>query len=159
MTGGFSFETSAFRDGGSIPRRYTCDGRDLSPALLFGGVPAAADTLAVVLDDPDAPGGTFTHWLLWNVPADIDSIAEHVATERHPPEIEGASQGTNDFGDVGYRGPCPPEGHPPHTYRFTAYAVPETLDVETGAERSTLLEALDGRAVATERFTGEYGRE
>ncbi|PSQ19221.1 YbhB/YbcL family Raf kinase inhibitor-like protein [Halobacteriales archaeon QS_8_69_26] len=153
---GFEFVTGAFEDGGTVPVRHTCDGEDVSPALSFDGLPDAAETLAVVVDDPDAGG--FAHWLLWNVPADAGSIPGGIERADTVSELDGARQGTNGFDEVGYRGPCPPRGDDPHTYRFTAYAVETTLDLDPGAEKGELLDALDGPTLATARLTGEYGR-
>ena len=153
-----SFRTSTFTHGESIPEKYTCEGEDISPKLTIGDVPDDAAALAVVLDDPDAPAGTFAHWLLWNVPADAIEIPEDVPRLETVPDLEGAKQGENDFGDVGYRGPCPPEGDDPHEYRFTLHVLDEKLDVDAGAVRTQLQDELDAATRETEQFTGTFSR-
>jgi Raf kinase inhibitor-like YbhB/YbcL family protein len=150
----------AFADGESIPTAHTCDGADRSPALRIAGVPDAAVSLALVVDDPDAPGSDpFTHWLLWNVsPATTEIPADRPATATLDTPGD-AVQGANDFGDHGYRGPCPPAGHGPHTYRFRLSALDTRPDLNAGADRRALLSALDGHRLASATLTGEYERE
>jgi len=157
-TGTFSVSSLTFEDGEEIPAKYTCDGENDSPPLRIEGVPSEAETLALVVDDPDAPGTTYVHWLLWNLPADTEQIPQGVAHGPAVSQLGGAEQGTNDNGDVGYFGPCPPEGDGPHTYRFTLYAVDTELELEAGAERDELDAALDGSTVGTARLTGTYSR-
>ncbi|WP_132057143.1 YbhB/YbcL family Raf kinase inhibitor-like protein [Halorussus amylolyticus] len=152
-----SFRTSAFTHGESIPEAYTCEGDDRSPELTVGDVPDDAAALAVVVDDPDAPGGTFTHWLLWNVPPDTVEISEDVPQSEAVPDLDGARQGENDFGELGYRGPCPPEGDT-HEYRFTLYVLDEELGVEAGALRPEVQGALDATTRDSTQFTGTFGR-
>lgn len=154
-----SFRTSAFTHGESIPAKYTCEGEDRSPELTVGNVPDDAAALAVVVDDPDAPGGTFTHWLLWNLPPDTVEIPEGVPRRGEVSDLGDAAQGENDFGDVGYRGPCPPAGDDPHEYRFRLYALDDELDAEPGAPRPPVGDELDEKARATAEFTGTFGRE
>ncbi|NEU57835.1 YbhB/YbcL family Raf kinase inhibitor-like protein [Halorussus sp. MSC15.2] len=154
-----SFRTSAFTHGESIPEKYTCEGEDVSPELTVGGAPDDAAALAVVVDDPDAPAGTFTHWLLWNLPPDTVEIEEGVEPREELPDLGGARQGENDFGDVGYRGPCPPEGDGPHEYRFTLYALDEELDAEGGALRPEVQDELDAKTIDSDQFTGTFSRE
>lgn len=138
---------------------YTCDGSDVSPPVAVSGVPEAAESLALVLDDPDAPtDDPFVHWLLWNVPPDTTEIAEGVPQSETVASLDGAAQGTNDFGEVGYRGPCPPEGDDPHQYEFTLYALDATLSVEAGADRSTLEEALADHRIDEATATAAYDR-
>ncbi|WP_435180166.1 YbhB/YbcL family Raf kinase inhibitor-like protein [Halorussus sp. AFM4] len=153
-----SIRTSAFTHGESIPAKYTCEGEDVSPELTLADVPEDAAALAVVVDDPDAPAGTFTHWLLWNVPADAVEIPEDVPTLEEVPDLDGARQGENDFGDVGYRGPCPPEGDDPHEYRFTLHVLDEELDADPGAVRTEVEDELDAKTRDTDRFTGTFSR-
>jgi hypothetical protein len=154
----FTLTTSAFDAGETIPRRYTCEGADESPPLSVSGVPDAAETLGVVVDDPDAPGATFTHWLLWNVPGETTAIPAAVATTETVDALDGARQGENDFGDVGYRGPCPPTGDGPHTYRFRGYAVDSTVDVAAGSDASAVTNALEDASLATDVLTGTFER-
>ena len=156
LGGGMSV-SSSFGDGEGIPVGHTCDGEEVSPPLDVEGVPEEAETLAVVVDDPDAPGGTFVHWLLWNVPADIGNIPGGVAPEPTVTELGGARQGTNGTDEVGYAGPCPPEGDGQHRYRLFVHAVGRELDLDARATREELDAALDGSTVATGRLEGTYG--
>jgi Raf kinase inhibitor-like YbhB/YbcL family protein len=155
---GLTLSSPAFADGESIPARYTVDGEDISPPLAIAGVPAGAESLALVVDDPDAPGGTFVHWLLWNLPAEAMTIEAGVAPEDTVAALEGARHGTNDFGTVGYRGPAPPAGDGPHTYRFQLRALNATLSLVAGATRSGLEAAMTEHVVATASLSGEYER-
>ena len=153
-----SIRTSTFTHGESISEKYTCEGEDRSPELTIADVPDDAAALAVVVDDPDAPGGTFTHWLLWNLPPDTVEIPEGVAQREEAPDLD-AMQGENDFGEVGYRGPCPPEGDDSHEYRFTLYVLDEELDVESGSPRPPVQDELDAKTTDSDRFTGTFSRE
>lgn len=155
-TGGLSLSTPAFADGATIPERYTGVGADVSPELAVDSVPPSASTLAVVVADPDADG--FVHWLLWNVPADVGTIPEGLPRTERVDSLGGARQGTNGFGELGYRGPLPPEGDGPHTYRFVVRAVDTTLALAAGAKRGRLESALDGHVQATAELTGEFER-
>lgn len=154
--GALSFSTPAFEDGGTIPPRYTGVDEDVSPELVVESVPDVADTLALVVTDPDADG--FVHWVLWNVPADVGTIPEGIPRGEAVRSLDGALQGTNDFGELGYRGPLPPEGDGPHTYRFAMSAVDTAVDLAVGGTRSELTTALDGHVVATARISGEFER-
>lgn len=147
--------SDAFGEGDPIPERFTCDGRDVSPPLAFHGVPPEAECLALVVDDPDAPAGTWVHWVLWGLPADEGGLPEGV-----PPDAElpsGARQGTNDFGDPGYGGPCPPPGKA-HRYVFRLYALDGDPGLAPGATKAELLEAMEPRVLASCRLTGRYRR-
>lgn len=146
--GDLQLSTPVFDDGGSIPERYTRDGENVNPPLSIGGVPAEAESLALVVDDPDAPGGTFVHWLVWNPPPNLGSIPEGW----EPPE--GVVEGENDFGSIGYEGPDPPEQH---RYRFKLYALERTLDLQAGADVDALGEAMVGAVLARTQLTGTYG--
>jgi len=141
----------AFTDGGTIPRRFTCDGEDISPPLAFSGVPASATTLAVVAEDPDAPHGTFTHWLLWNAPARRTTWPAGQAPRT-------ATQGRNGFQKTGYGGPCPPKGAAPHHYVFSVYATDRALNLPATATPDDLRRALTGHPLASGTLTGRYGR-
>ncbi|MFJ3309766.1 YbhB/YbcL family Raf kinase inhibitor-like protein [Streptomyces sp. NPDC086549] len=143
--------SSAFTEGGTIPRRHTCDGEDVSPPLAFSGVPADAGGLALVVEDPDAPHGTFTHWLMW----DIGPHTTELAAGQVPP---GATQGRNGFRKTGYGGPCPPRGDKPHHYVFSVYATDRPLDLTAGATPDGIRRALAGHTLATGTLTGRYGR-
>jgi len=134
----FSLTSSAVADGGTIPRPYTCDGEDRSPPLLWSAPPAGTRSLVLMLDDPDAPGGRFIHWLAWGIPPDTSGLGEG-----EPAPLEGR----NGFGSVGYRGPCPPRGHGPHHYRFRLHAVAEELRLASGVGVRELEQALGPRTL------------
>ncbi len=149
----FQLVISAFPDGGMIPKLHTCEGADLSPPLEWSGEPAGTRSFALIVDDPDAPVGTWNHWLLWNIPAAVHAIAQGFK----PGQI-GVS-GTNDFGKRGYGGPCPPRGHGPHRYFFKLYAVGvESLQLAEGARRPELDRALKKHILAEAQYMGRYER-
>jgi Raf kinase inhibitor-like YbhB/YbcL family protein len=151
----FALTTTAFPAGGEIPSRYTCGGANLSPALTWSGVPEGAQALALIADDPDAPMGAWTHWLIWNIPAQVTELPEGVpATEVLE---DGARQGKNDFGRIGYGGPCPPPGRP-HRYFFKLYALDRKLDVKRGATRRELEAAVASHALSKTELMGTYRR-
>lgn len=154
----FSVTSPAFDEGDTIPRRYTCDGEGDSPPLDLGSVPADAGALAITMRDPDAPGGTFTHWLLWNLPPDRTNLPAAVAPRETVGDLGDARQGTNDFGDVGYGGACPPEGDGAHTYRIRAHALDAPLDVPAGARADEVLPAIDEATIASDLLTGTVER-
>lgn len=147
-------KSTAFENGGLIPRQHTCDGKDLSPALFWSGVPPGAKTLALLVDDPDAPGRTFLHWLIFNLPATATGLPEGVPP-RTAVEKDG-TQGLNDFGNLGYGGPCPPSGT--HSYVFTLYAVDATLELGPRATREDFSHAIAGHALGQARLVGRYTR-
>ncbi|MGA8111419.1 MAG: YbhB/YbcL family Raf kinase inhibitor-like protein [Acidobacteriaceae bacterium] len=142
---------------GAIPDRYaSCSGQTgNSPALAWSAPPAATRSFALVVTDPDAPMGTFTHWLLWNLPAETRALPESVPTD--PELASGARQGRNDFGKVGYGGPCPP-GHAAHRYVFDLYALDGTLGLAAGASKQQIVAAIRGHIVATGELVGRYQR-
>lgn len=144
----------AFQDGGRIPEKYTCDGDDVSPPLEWSPIPEEAVTLALICDDPDAPMGTWVHWVVYNLPADISGLPESVMPER---ELEsGGLQGLNDFQKIGYGGPCPPGGE--HRYFFKLYALDTKLDFGPGATKSHLMIAMEGHVLAEGHIMGKYSR-
>ena len=151
----FSLKSPAFGNGSQISSRYTCAGEDVSPALTWSGAPAAARTLALIADDTDAPSGTFTHWLMWNLPAGHTRLDEGVPTR--DTFDNGARQGTNDFGRIGYKGPCPPHGRP-HRYFFRLYALDTALSLEAGASRQDLERAMKGHVLAQADWMGTFGQ-
>jgi Raf kinase inhibitor-like YbhB/YbcL family protein len=150
--------SSAFPESGKIPRKYTCDGEDKSPPLEWSAVPAAAHSLALICEDPDAPMGTWSHWVVYNISPTVKSLAEGVAPEETV-KVEGeaiASQGKNDFRKIGYGGPCPPGGT--HRYFFRIYALDTKLALGPGATRREVLKAIGGHIVAVGRLMGNYAR-
>lgn len=149
----FAVRSDAFADQQLIPERYTGDGDDVSPPLAFEGVPAETVELALTVVDPDAPAGDFVHWVIFKMPATTTALSQAVPTEETLADPPGALQGENDFGDIGYGGPAPPPGET-HHYVFTLYALSEPLDLEPGADRDTLLEAMDGLILTQTQITG-----
>jgi Raf kinase inhibitor-like YbhB/YbcL family protein len=145
----FSLRSDAFEDGQPIPVRHTCEGEDLSPSLAWTELPEGTRSLALVVDDPDAPGGTFTHWLAWGIDPAAGGLGEGEAAPR---------EGRNDFGERGYRGPCPPPGHGAHHYSFRLTALDADLDVAVDAAKQELERALDGHVVAVAQLVGTYER-
>lgn len=157
---GPSVSSSAFDVGTTIPTEYTCDGEDVSPPLRIRGTPDGVESLAVVVDDPDAPSETpFVHWVLWNVPPDTEEIPEAVPQERTVSALDGAAQGTNGFGELGYRGPCPPANDGPHTYRFTVLTLDTMLDLDPGADREAFRSEADPHVRGETTITAEYERQ
>ncbi len=146
--------SSAFEEGGLIPAKYTCGGADVSPPLTWFSVPEEAKTLALICDDPDAPMGTWVHWVLFNLPADVQQLPENVPPDK---ELEnGARQGKNDFGKIGYGGPCPPFGT--HRYYFKLYALDIELDLKPGIKKKEMLKAMEGHILAQGQLMGKYKR-
>jgi Raf kinase inhibitor-like YbhB/YbcL family protein len=151
----FVLKTTAFSGGGEIPSRYTCVGVNLSPALTWSGVPGEAHALALIVDDPDAPMGTWTHWLIWNIPAQATSLPEGVPAA----EVldNGARQGRNDFNRIGYGGPCPPPGKA-HRYFFKLYALDKRLEVKSGATWRELEAAITSHVLSKTELMGTFRR-
>ena len=147
-------KSPAFVPGGKIPGKYTCDGMDISPPLAWTSGPEETKTFALICDDPDAPMGTWVHWILFNLSADIIELRENVQPER---ELErGAKQGMNDFRKIGYGGPCPPGGT--HRYYFKLYALDTEINLEAGATKSELLKAMEDHILAEGKLMGRYER-
>lgn len=151
----FELDSPAFSEGETIPSRFTCAGDDVSPPLRWSDPPADTKSIALILDDPDAPGGLFTHWMIFNIPPDQSSLEASVSTE--PRLSSGARQARNDFGETGYRGPCPPGGST-HTYRFFGYALDGILELDPGASKADLLDAIQPRLLDRATLTGEFGQ-
>jgi Raf kinase inhibitor-like YbhB/YbcL family protein len=151
----FHLTSSAFRDGQMIPATYSADGADHSPPLAWSGQPPATVSLALICDDPDAPRGTWVHWVLFNLPGDTGGLAEHTRPDGTLPN--GAHQGKNDFGKLGYGGPAPPGGKP-HRYFFKLYALDAKLKLPAGATKDQLLKAMQGHVLAEARLMGQYQR-
>ncbi len=154
--GGSSMEltTSSFRDG-RIPPEFTCDGGDRSPQLAWTAPPATARSLALIVTDPDAPGGTFVHWVLYNLPVSLHELPTGVPTQAQL--ADGSRQGRNGFGNIGYGGPCPP-GHSTHRYIFDLYALDAPLTLPPGATREQAESAMQGHIQAHAQLTGRYSR-
>ncbi|HEY9648171.1 MAG TPA: YbhB/YbcL family Raf kinase inhibitor-like protein [Chroococcidiopsis sp.] len=150
----FALRSSAFADGGMIPAVYTCQGGDRSPELHWDAPPSATQSLALLVDDPDAPRGSFTHWLLYNLPPDLRQLPAGITNQ---PQLEGGGvQGKNSFGRIGYGGPCPPSGT--HRYVFRLYALDQRLDLPPGANLSQAIAAMTGHVLAVAILTGRFAK-
>ena len=150
-----TLSSSVFDEGEMIPSKYTCDGDDVSPPLQWSGVPDDAESLALICDDPDAPGKTWVHWVLFNLPPDTTSLEEEFPTDERLEN--GILQGITDFGRHGYGGPCPPGGT--HRYYFKLYALDTTLDLGPDAKKSDVVGAMDGHILAEGQMMGKYQRQ
>jgi hypothetical protein len=145
----------AFQEGEEMATQYTCDGEDISPELSWVEPPSGTQSFALIMDDPDAPVGVFTHWVIFNIPATSRGLPGAVPSQPQLPD--GTLQGKNDFGRTGYGGPCPPSGKP-HRYQFTIYALDRVIDLKAGAAKRQLLESMQGHILAQGRLTGTYQR-
>lgn len=150
-----SLTSTAFNDNQTIPARYTCDGADVSPSLSWAHRPDHPAVFALIVDDPDAPSGVFTHWVLYDLPADVHELPEHLSSDERPGT--GGIQGKNSFGKLGYGGPCPPPG-PPHHYHFTLYALDTPLGLAPGASKQQVLDAMRGHIIGQAEIVGRYQR-
>lgn len=147
--------STAFSEGGMIPRRYTCDGEDVSPPLTWSGIPEGTRSLVLIADDPDAPVGTWVHWVLYDIPPTLNGLPEGIAKI---PSVQGVgTQGTNDFRRIGYGGPCPPRG-PAHRYFFKLYALDISLNLKPGASKADVERAMKGHILAQAQYMGTYHR-
>lgn len=141
-------ESPAFEAHQTIPKKFTCEGEDTSPPLTIQDVPKGTKSLALIVDDPDAPSGVFVHWLIWN----MDPISLQIVEGQSFP-----SQGRNDFGELDYRGPCPPKGKP-HRYFFKLYALDTKLDLPAGSSKKQLEETMEGHIIGKAELIGKYQR-
>jgi Raf kinase inhibitor-like YbhB/YbcL family protein len=146
--------STAFQEGGMIPKQYTCDGQNISPPLAWDSVPSGANTIALIADDPDAPGRTWVHWVIFDLPASAKNLPENL------PPLEsiagGGKQGTTDFRKVGYGGPCPPSGT--HRYYFKVYALDKELGLDSKTTKDQVLKAMEGHTLAQGQLMGRYKR-
>lgn len=141
-------ETTAFQQGKPIPKKFTCQGEDVSPDLAFIDAPEGTKSFALIVDDPDAPNGTFDHWLVWNIPGDSQGL---------PEGAEVPNQGKNSYGENSFRGPCPPPGKP-HRYFFKLYALDATLNLPDGSSKSKLESAMQGHILGKAELMGTFQR-
>src|SRR5467141_2000459 len=153
----FTLTSTAFTDGAAIPVKHTCDGGDVSPPLAWSGAPAGTRCFVLVADDPDAPAGSWVHWVVYNVPAAVSELPENVA-KVETRDLGGARQGRNDFRRPGYGGPCPPPG-PAHRYLFTLYALDAPLTLKAGAQRKDVETAMEGHVLGSAQLLGTYARQ
>lgn len=151
----FQLSSTAFASGASIPAQYTGDGPDVSPPLQWTHPPQGAKSYALICDDPDAPVGTWIHWVLYGLPGNVQELPEGVPQKKELPN--GARQGLNDFKKIGYNGPAPPRG-PEHRYFFKLYALDQDLTLAAGARKADLLKAMEGHILGTAELMGKYRR-
>ena len=146
--------SSAFDEGGMIPKKYTCDAENVSPPLAWSGAPSGTKSFALICDDPDAPAGTWVHWVVYNIPAGEKGLNEAVPQNK---KLEnGTMQGISDFGKPGYGGPCPPGGT--HRYFFKLYALDIALKIQSDFTKDSLLDAMKGHLLAEGQLMGKYTR-
>jgi len=153
--GSMILSSTSFGAGGDIPKKFTCDDQDVSPELSWNGVPEGTQSFVLLVDDPDAPAGDWTHWVFYDLPASAQSLRENVSKVVEPPG--GGRQGYNDFHKIGYGGPCPPAGKP-HRYYFRLNALDRTLNLRGGANRKEVEQAMRGHVLAQSELLGKYGR-
>lgn len=154
---GVELRSDAFQNDQRLPNEFTCDGPGVSPPLYWIDPPAGTQAFALIADDPDAPRGDFTHWLIYNIPGDrtqLQMAVPQVENMAGPPTL----QGVNGFGTIGYGAPCPPPGSQPHHYRFTLYALDAPLDVRGGADRQQVEQALQGHVLGQSQLVGLFSR-
>ncbi len=144
-----------FSQGGIIPKKFTCTGENVSPPLSWKGVPEGSRSIALIADDPDAPMGTWVHWVYYNLPVELSQLKERVPVGSNP--SPGGMQGINDSKHVGYDGPCPPSGT--HRYYFKIYALDAMLDLKPGATKKELLKAMEGHILAEGVLMGKFSRQ
>jgi Raf kinase inhibitor-like YbhB/YbcL family protein len=155
LTMPFEIKSSAFGQNQAIPKKYTCDGSDISVPLTWIDPPQGTSSFAIIADDPDAPRGTWVHWVIYDVPATARDLSEGIAAREKLDN--GSKQGKNDFGKIGYGGPCPPAG-PAHRYHFKLYALDRMTGLSTGASKQQLLDAMKGHTLAQAELIGTYKR-
>jgi Raf kinase inhibitor-like YbhB/YbcL family protein len=148
-------KSTDFASGGEIPKQFTCSGADISPALEWSEPPAGTKSLALIADDPDAPVGTWVHWVIYNIPANLLKLPQNFPKTEHPGD--GSRQGRNDFEKIGYGGPCPPPGKP-HRYFFKLYALDSKLNLPPGATKKDVESAMKGHILAQGEYMGRFAR-
>jgi len=151
----FSLQSPSFSSGGAVPKKFSCEGSDTSPALQWGEPPANTQSFVLIADDPDAPAGTWTHWVAYDLPASLRQLPEGVPKQASL--AQGGAQGINDFGKTGYGGPCPPSGKP-HRYFFKLYALDAKLNLKPGADKRKVESAMQGHILGKAELMGTYQR-
>jgi hypothetical protein len=156
----FAMTSLAFTNNDRIPKQHTGEGADLSPVLEWAEPPAGTKAFALICDDPDAPVGTWDHWVIWNIPGALRKLPEGIARTEKPVDPAGAVQGKNSWpkDNIGYRGPMPPPGHGTHHYNFVLYALDAPLELKAGANKKELLAAMKGHILGQAKLTGTYSR-
>ena len=150
----FTLQSSAFQNGGSIPKKFTCEAADVSPELTWSGAPEKTQSFALIADDPDAPMGTWVHWVIYDLPPNTSKLPEGVPKQE---QAANGAQGKNSSGKIGYGGPCPPPGKP-HRYFFKLYALDSKLSLKPGARKPEVEAAMKGHVLAQAELMGKYGR-
>jgi len=150
----FTLQSSAFQNGGSIPKKFTCEAADVSPELTWSGAPEKTQSFALIADDPDAPMGSWVHWVIYDLPANTAKLPEGVPNQEQTAD---GAQGKNSSGKIGYGGPCPPPGKP-HRYFFKLYALDSKLNLKPGARKPEVEAAMKGHVLAQAELMGKYGR-
>lgn len=150
----FELRSSVFTNEGAIPAKYTCKGADVSPPLAWSGAPAGTKSFALIADDPDAPMGTWVHWVVWNIPAHVTVLQE--AIDKKAELADGTRQGISDFKRPGYGGPCPPSGT--HRYYFKLYALNASIDLPSGTTKAELEAAMNGRVLGQATLMGTFSK-
>lgn len=147
-------QSSVFSSNGLIPTKYTCDGDNISPPLTWNQPPEGTTSFALIVEDPDAPKGTFTHWVIYDIPGNQNQLLEGITQESTLPD--GSIQGRNDFGQLGFGGPCPPQGS--HRYCFKLHALERSLNLAPGACKTDVLKAMEGTVLESAELVGHYTR-
>ena len=155
----FTLTSPSFRNNQPIPAKFSCEGEDASPALKWEGAPTGTKSFALIADDPDAPGGTWVHWGAYAIPATMAELPESVAKTDAVATLGGMKQGMNDFGKVGYGGPCPPRGHGVHHYHFQLFALDAELKLAPRVTRKQLDATMKGHILAQTELVGTYQRD
>ena len=156
---GIALQSPAFGPGAQIPAVHTADGRDVSPPIQWSGIPADAEELALICDDPDAPRAEpWVHWVIHGISPTEHGLTEGVAKAPNPTSPTGARQGVNDFGRIGFGGPAPPRGHGTHHYHFRLYVLDKGLNLRAGASKKELLAAMEGHVLGQGELVGTYQR-
>ena len=153
-----SLSSTAFANNAKIPVEFTCDGADQSPPLSWEGAPNKTAAFALIVEDPDAPGGTFMHWVLYDMPAATHSLPRGLPKDATLTSLGGAKQGRTSFRNLGYGGPCPPKGAP-HHYHFIIFALDKMLGLQPGATRDQVMDAMRGHELARGELVGTYSRQ
>lgn len=148
-----SISSPAFADGDNLPEKYSCNGEDISPPIVISDAPVGTQSFVLIMDDPDAPNGTWLHWVLYNVPANVTTISEQASTK--PVWEDGTMQGRNDWSDAKYGGACPPDGT--HRYFFKIYALDKVLDLKKKASLNKVRKAMKGHILAEAKMMAKYG--
>lgn len=154
-----AIHSQAFKEGQKIPRKYSAEGQNLSPPLKWSNPPAATRQQVLIVDDPDAPRGIFTHWVAYNLPPDLTSLPEGVPIVSLPDELKGGMQGRNSADKIGYMGPLPPPGHGIHHYRFHVYALDQAMNFKAGLTREDVLAQIEGHVIGEGQLVGLYERK